>query len=108
MGAFARDGFESMVNYTAPVFWFFFLLVGISLFILRVKEPSIKRPFKVPFYPITPIIFCLTCSYLLYSSVMYTGWGALVGIGVLLAGVLLLLTVPVLEKNKGSHTNEKH
>ena len=106
-GLFSRSGFETMIDYTAPVFWFFFLLVGISLFILRVKEPSIKRPFKVPFYPITPIIFCLTCSYLLYSSVMYTGWGALVGIGVLLAGVLLLLTVPVLE-GKNSQTEEKH
>ena len=108
LGLFSRSGFETMIDYTAPVFWFFFLLVGISLFILRVKEPTVKRPFRVPFYPITPIIFCLTCCYLLYSSVMYTGWGALVGIGVLLAGVLLLLTVPVLEKNKGSHTNEKH
>jgi len=106
LGLFSRSGFETMIDYTAPVFWFFFLLVGISLFILRVKEPTVKRPFRVPFYPVTPIIFCLTCCYLLYSSIMYTGWGALVGIGVLLAGVLLLLIVPVLG-NKSSQTKEE-
>jgi len=94
LGLFSRSGFETMVEYTAPVFWFFFLLVGISLFILRAKEPHIDRPFKVPLYPITPLIFCITSGYLLYSSVAYTGWGALVGIAVLLAGILMQVVVP--------------
>src|SRR5690606_36357000 len=89
LGLFSRNGFETMIEYTSPVFWFFFLLVGISLFILRYKEPNVERPFRVPIYPLTPIIFCCTSAYLLYSSIVYTGWGSLVGIGVLLAGVLL-------------------
>lgn len=89
LGLFSRSGFETMVEYTAPVFWFFFLLVGVSLFVLRFKEPEARRPFKVPLYPVTPLIFCGTSAYLLYSSIAYTGWGALVGVGVLLAGVLL-------------------
>src|SRR5690606_31994577 len=33
LGAFTRDGFQSMVDFTAPVFWFFFLSTGISLFV---------------------------------------------------------------------------
>jgi amino acid transporter len=100
LGLFSRNGFETMIEYTAPVFWFFFLLVGISLFLLRSKEPQVNRPFRVPLYPLTPLVFCLTSTYLLYSSVVYTGWGSLVGIGVLLAGVLLQLTLPAMEKNK--------
>lgn len=89
LGFVTRNGFETIVEYTAPVFWFFFLLTGLSLFILRRKEPDVKRPFKVPLYPVTPILFCLSSAYLLYSSIMYTGFGALVGIGVLLVGILL-------------------
>lgn len=77
-GIFSRSGFETMIDYTAPVFWFFLLLVGISLFLLRKKEPHVKRPFRVPLYPVLPVIFCLTSTYLLYSSIVYTGWGALV------------------------------
>jgi basic amino acid/polyamine antiporter, APA family len=92
-GALARDGFKAMVEYTAPVFWFFLFLVGVAAFVLRHREPDRERPFRMPFYPLTPALFCLTCLYLLYSSVVYTGRGALVGIAVLLLGVPLLLVV---------------
>ncbi len=97
-GLFSRSGFETMIDYTAPVFWFFLLLVGISLFVLRKKEPHVERPFKVPFYPVLPLIFCLSSSYLLYSSLVYTGWGAMVGIGVLLVGVIFLFLKPSMLK----------
>ncbi|HWP24746.1 MAG TPA: amino acid permease [Xanthobacteraceae bacterium] len=90
-GATTRDGFQAMVEYTAPVFWFFMMLVGLSLFVLRWREPERELPFRVPLYPVTPAVFVLTCLYLLYSSLMYTGLGALVGVAVLLAGVPLLL-----------------
>lgn len=86
-----RQGFETMVDYTAPVFWFFFLLSGVSLFVLRIREPEVPRPFRVPFYPLTPILFCAICAYLLYASIAYTGVGALVGVVVVLAGIPLLL-----------------
>ncbi len=90
LGALAPDGFRLAVEYTAPVFWFFLLLVGISLFVLRAREPERPRPFRVPLYPLLPAIFCLTSLYLLYSSVAYSGMGALVGIAVLAAGGLVL------------------
>ncbi len=70
-GAFQKDGFSAMVEFTAPVFWFFFLLTGVGLFVLRFREPHVARPFKVPLYPILPIVFVVTCGYLFYSSVMY-------------------------------------
>ena len=91
VGAWTRQGFESMVDYTAPVFWLFFGLAGASLFILRWSEPDVPRPFRVPLYPLTPILFCGACAYMLWSSLAYTGTGALLGVGVLLAGVPLLL-----------------
>jgi amino acid transporter len=94
LGVLTRKGFETTVEYTAPVFWFFFLLSGISLFVLRRREPDVPRPFRVPLYPITPVLFCLTSTYLLYSSLAYTGFGALVGIAVLVAGAILLLFLP--------------
>lgn len=90
VGAATRQGFESMVDYTAPVFWLFFLATGISLFVLRRIEPDVSRPFSVPWYPLTPIAFCVASAYMLWSSLAYTGIGALLGAGVLLAGVPLL------------------
>ena len=86
----ALEGFQTMVDYTAPVFWTFFLLTGLAFFELRRREPHLPRPFRVPLYPVTPVIFCATCTYLLYSSVAFTGTGAFVGVAVLVAGAILL------------------
>ena len=89
-GGMTRDGFSTMVDYTAPVFWFFLLLTGLSLFIFRVRDPGAERPFRVPLYPLTPALFVGICAWLLYSSLAYTGLGALVGVGVLAIGLPLL------------------
>jgi basic amino acid/polyamine antiporter, APA family len=91
LGAITRKGVETMIEFTAPVFWFFFLLAGVSLFVLRWREPHVQRPFRVPLYPLTPLVFCASSAYLLYSSVRYAGVGSLLGIGVLALGAALLL-----------------
>ena len=46
-----KDGFESMVIFTTPGFWLFLALVGVSLFVLRRRDPEIERPYRVPGYP---------------------------------------------------------
>jgi APA family basic amino acid/polyamine antiporter len=90
LGTLTREGLRTMVDFTAPVFWFFFLLAGASLVVLRIREPGAPRPFKAPLYPVTPVVFCLTSAYLLYSSLAYTGVGALIGVAVLAVGAILL------------------
>ncbi len=89
-GAISRSGFEAMVAYTAPVFWLFFLLTGVSLFVLRRRDPTTPRPFRVPLYPLTPAVFCAACAYLLWSSLAYAGPGAVLGVAVLAAGLVPL------------------
>ncbi len=91
-GALQSDGFEAMVEFTAPVFWSFLFLVGLGLFILRFKDRS-ARPFSVPLYPITPLIFCASCAYLAYSSITYAHSKGAVAISlyVMVAGLVALL-----------------
>jgi amino acid transporter len=89
-GAATRAGFETMVAYTAPVFWLTLLLMGVALLVLRRREPAHVRPFRVPLYPLTPILFCVTSAAMLYSSVAYAGRGALLGVAVMLAGIPVL------------------
>lgn len=97
LGAIGRKGFQTLVYYTTPAFWFFFLLTGISLIVLRIREPEVSRPFRVPLYPVIPILFCLVCAYLLYSSIDYAfhldygGIGTFAGIAVVLSGIPILL-----------------
>ena len=91
IGTQTREGFRTMVEFTAPVFWFFFFMVGLSLIILRIKDGNIKRPFRAPFHPLLPIVFCASCLYMLQASVSYARIGALAGIAVLLAGLPVYL-----------------
>lgn len=97
VGAWSGSGFKSMVEFTAPVFWLFFLLTGASLFVLRVREPDTARPFKVPLFPLLPLAFCAMCIYMLWASLSYVysqqlgGFNAAwIGVAVLAAGCLLL------------------
>jgi amino acid transporter len=89
-GAFT-DQVKTMIEYTSPVFWFFFMMTGVGLFVLRARDPGAPRPFKVPLYPLTPAIFVLTCAYLLYSSLAYVKGGAWAGVAVLAVGLVLLM-----------------
>jgi amino acid transporter len=91
-GAFQQDGFNAMVEFTAPVFWFFILLTAVAVIVLRGREGQVPRPFKVPFYPITPILFAVVCGYLFYSSVTYAASqnAVHVSLGVMAVGVVAL------------------
>jgi amino acid transporter len=98
IGGLVGNGFKSMVEFTAPVFWVFFLLSGMSLIVLRMREPHTPRPFRVPFYPLLPLMFCVTCGFMLWSSLSYVysqelgGWNAAwIGVAVLFVGIVLLL-----------------
>ncbi|MBX3245106.1 MAG: amino acid permease [Acidobacteria bacterium] len=103
MSIWTRDGIQAIIDYSAPVFWFFLLMTGLSLIVLRYREPDAERVFRVPLYPVTPIIFCLTSSYLLYSSIAYTGRGAFVGVAVLVLGGIVLAALSFI--SRGTDTN---
>jgi amino acid transporter len=90
-GALSEDSVNSMVAYTAPVFWFFMFMVTLSLLRLRRIDPHHKRPFSVPLFPWLPLLFALVCLALFCSSTLYAGVGALLGLVVLAAGLPLLL-----------------
>ncbi len=90
---FTRSGFESLVKFTTPVFWIFFLMVGLSLFVLRRREPETPRPYRVPGYPWVPALFCASSAFMLYASLSYAienrTYEALWAVGLMAAGVLL-------------------
>ena len=100
LGAWTGSGFKSMVEFTAPVFWLFFLLSGLSLFVLRRREPERYRPFRVPWFPFLPLLFCAVCAYMLWASLSYVysqtlgGWNAAwIGVAVLAVGAILLMVL---------------
>ena len=101
LGTQEADGFSAMVEFTAPVFWGFLFLVGLSLLWLRQTDAHAVRPFKVPLYPVLPLIFSAVCAWLTYSSITYaiSQKAIHVSMWLIASGVLALLILHVREKN---------
>ncbi len=60
-----------------------FITVAIGVLVLRRTEPGLERPFKVPGYPVTPVLTVLVCVYVLSGLAAITwavffSWLALV------------------------------
>ncbi len=86
-GAWSQQAISTMVDYTAPVFWFFIMLITISLFVFRYRNGKHNISYRVPMYPLPPLLFLAACVYMLYSSLVFTGTGAIIGASILVAGV---------------------
>jgi amino acid transporter len=98
-GAATRDGFEAMVAYGLPVFWTFLFLTGVTLFVFR-RRGGEAPLFRVPMYPVVPIVFLGMGAFMIWSSYDYVAnspygpkFGALVlaGLAVMAAGIPLYL-----------------
>ncbi|MBI2969256.1 MAG: amino acid permease [Gammaproteobacteria bacterium] len=66
-----QDAFARLVVFSAPVYWLFSLLAAVSIFILRRRDSDLPRAFRVPWYPFTPLLFCVVTLFLCYASVDY-------------------------------------
>ncbi|MGO9182574.1 amino acid permease [Mycobacterium sp.] len=56
-----------------------FTVVSIGVIVLRVRQPDLPRGFKVPGYPVTPVLSVLACGYILaslhwYTWIAFSGW----------------------------------
>jgi APA family basic amino acid/polyamine antiporter len=85
--------FIDTILYTAVAVYAFYLGTALSVIVLRVKEPNVERPYRVTGYPVTTLIFCVVCGFLIYSCVTYA-WAfkrasIIVLAGILAAGLLL-------------------
>ncbi|MCP4708822.1 MAG: amino acid permease [Planctomycetes bacterium] len=64
--------FTQALLYTAAAVYSFYLATSLAVIILRHKEPQTERPYKVTGYPVTTVIFCAVCAFLIYSSITYS------------------------------------
>lgn len=96
VGTAFSSGFQAMVEYTAPVFWLFFLLVGLALLRLRRSDPGRTRPFGVPLYPLVPLLFCASSACMLWASLSFVHSQRLGGFNAAWIGVAVLATGAVL------------
>ena len=80
--------FVDTLLYTAAPVYAFYFATSLSVIVLRRKEPAVERPYRVTGYPVTTIIFCAVCAFLIYKTVSYA-WNVMPKALCLLEAVLL-------------------
>jgi APA family basic amino acid/polyamine antiporter len=79
--------YEQLYTYVIFVSLLFHVATAGAVIVLRVKRPELKRPYKVFGYPWVPILFILTSTLLVGSTLVERPVESLAGIALLVIGV---------------------
>jgi APA family basic amino acid/polyamine antiporter len=82
----ATGTFEQLLTYVVFIGWIFYALGGLSIFAYRRREPHAVRPFRVPGYPLVPLLFVASAAGLVANTMVAQPVRAMIGLGVVLLG----------------------
>lgn len=77
----ASGSFEVLLQYVVFVGWLFYSLGGLAVVALRRSRPEADRPFRVPGYPVTPILFAVSGLAIVVNTVAHSPRQGLIGLG---------------------------
>jgi len=78
--------FEQLLTYVVFIGWIFYALGAAAVIALRIKRPDAVRPFRVPLYPLTPVLFVLAGAVIVLNTVVTQPRDSAIGIAVVFAG----------------------
>ena len=79
--------FDQLLTYVIFIGWIFYALGAVAVLVLRRTRPDAPRPFKVPGYPFTPLLFVLAAMVIIANQIVGDPRQSAIGLGVVLAGV---------------------
>jgi basic amino acid/polyamine antiporter, APA family len=82
----ATGTFDALLTYVVFAGWIFYGLGAAAIFYYRRRDPHATRPFRVPGYPVTPILFIIASGVVVVNTVFVAPDRALVGIVLVLLG----------------------
>lgn len=83
----ALGSFIDTVMYTAAAVYLFYLATSVAVIVLRIREGAASRTYRATGFPVTTIVFCLVCAFLIVAAVDYKPIMAVAALGVILLGV---------------------
>jgi basic amino acid/polyamine antiporter, APA family len=82
----ASGTFEQLLTYVVFVGWIFYALAAASIFVYRRRAPDAVRPYRVPGYPWTPIIFIASAAALVLNTIAAQPFRSALGLGIVALG----------------------
>jgi APA family basic amino acid/polyamine antiporter len=81
--------FDMLTEMLVFVAFMFYGSGAIGVILLRRRMPDVERPFKVPFYPILPLVFAVFSVFLVGYTIVNSPGNSLIGL------VLVALGLPL-------------
>jgi len=85
--------FDFLTNAVVFASWAFYALNAGSVLLLRKREPTRERPFRVPGFPVVTIVFIALATLLLVNTLFTNPRASLLGLGTTALGALVYLVV---------------
>ena len=83
----ASGTFQQLLTYVVFVSWSFYALAAACVFIYRKRQPDAARPYRVPGYPWTPLLFVLVVAAFVANTIISQPIYAVVGLGIVAVGI---------------------
>jgi basic amino acid/polyamine antiporter, APA family len=83
------NSFEQVVIYIQFSLLLCSLLTVAGLIVLRMKSPSLERPYRVRAYPLPPLLFCGVTTWMMIYLLRSHPTESLFGLGTMIAGLIL-------------------
>lgn len=108
----ATGTFEQLFTYTVFTGWIFYGIAAASIFVYRRKRSDQPRPYSVPFYPWTPLLFIAAAAALVANTIFAQPRLAAIGLGIVFLGAPVYLVwrarKPSEQSNEDKHEMQTH
>jgi len=95
-------GFSELFTYVIFGGWIFYALAVASVVALRRKEPRLERPFRVPGYPLVPIVFVLTAGALVANTLVASPRESSIGLAFIALGIPIYFLTPAVRRRRAT------
>jgi basic amino acid/polyamine antiporter, APA family len=79
--------YSDLLDYVVFAVLLFYILTVIGIFILRKKQPEVKRPYKAFGYPVIPTIYILLAAAISIDLLIFKPQYTWPGLGIVLLGI---------------------
>ncbi len=79
--------YNQLLDYVVIAVLIFYVLTIFGIIILRIKEPNADRPYKAIGYPVLPVIYILTASFIMVVLLIYKSDNTWPGFIIILLGI---------------------
>jgi APA family basic amino acid/polyamine antiporter len=83
--------FDQLTDAVVFASWMFYALNAGSVLLLRLREPARERPFRVPGFPVVPIVFVMLAILLLVNTIWASPRPSALGLGMTALGAIVYL-----------------